>query len=824
MTDVMNGILAEAKKNKYSTIRENLTEDDVAAVWENVSRFIEKQMSQQKGVQIQSLGTFTFSQKKLDIGNNKFILIQRPVFNISEKLAQSQGLQYVKHHVPGQIPVVQLNFAAMSFESPYDRDTVESCVREILGAVQRAIGSKRNVELTFGGIGKLMIRDSRVKMKFFKEFINQMDGSGKLLDSMQNRPGTVDSVMSERPITRAHSSNTVVLPKNGNKKGISNTSVHQPNGGLPPLEEQAEGPEGAMDYNYPMGNPTMEDGQAAPNYYNHVSTEEGMDGPDNNDVDTDAAIRHIEMGGDEPILGQAGPVDTLKSLNMDTEPRPAVSYRFLPELADFPGYASKRASIPASRAGSRMAAPIAMATGVSLLDDLVPSAHTPKSAPSQASQRPSPPPADILHKPQPPTQLAPLHRSMSFDQMRPGDRVMSPPGTACGHSNAGQELCYLCHQRARRNIPVSFAEERRQREEEEDRLLQQYQYMKDAENVLQEQEINMAKRNNLQKMAAFNLGVSEAVHQKKRERDTSFHKSYIFQRRPLTPPRFIKQTEYSGDLAKQVEHKETVKAKRQSDEEFLERLEQVQLAEDLAIQREQFMREKAEEQEKYKKALETQVRIRVKFNVLDDMNPRPVGNLSEPSESSSNLRLPYLTTIRPFSQPNPARLNEDWKPFLRFKPLQVPAREPDKEMFGKNDMTNEKMAERRRRAYDLFQEQQDLVAQRKREMILKRLAEQREEEQVLEKTKEEMMEDRANKFQRRTNLRHRLEQDWTRATVLKRERLEEDKLRALSPGMLLHEQCDKYNRCGQCKRQLKNCGESNLWSESRYIPGSRLMV
>ncbi|XP_052241706.1 coiled-coil domain-containing protein 81-like isoform X6 [Dreissena polymorpha] len=761
MTDVMNGILAEAKKNKYSTIRENLTEDDVAAVWENVSRFIEKQMSQQKGVQIQSLGTFTFSQKKLDIGNNKFILIQRPVFNISEKLAQSQGLQYVKHHVPGQIPVVQLNFAAMSFESPYDRDTVESCVREILGAVQRAIGSKRNVELTFGGIGKLMIRDSRVKMKFFKEFINQMDGSGKLLDSMQNRPGTVDSVMSERPITRAHSSNTVVLPK------ISNTSVHQPNGGLPPLEEQAEGPEGAMDYNYPMGNPTMEDGQAAPNYYNHVSTEEGMDGPDNNDVDTDAAIRHIEMGGDEPILGQAGPVDTLKSLNMDTEPRPAVSYRFLPELADFPGYASKRASIPASRAGSRMAAPIAMATGVSLLDDLVPSAHTPKSAPSQASQRPSPPPADILHKPQPPTQLAPLHRSMSFDQMRPGDRVMSPPGTACGHSNAGQELCYLCHQRARRNIPVSFAEERRQREEEEDRLLQQYQYMKDAENVLQEQEINMAKRNNLQKMAAFNLGVSEAVHQKKRERDTSFHKSYIFQRRPLTPPRFIKQTEYSGDLAKQVEHKETVKAKRQSDEEFLERLEQVQLAEDLAIQREQFMREKAEEQEKYKKALETQ---------------------------------------------------------LRFKPLQVPAREPDKEMFGKNDMTNEKMAERRRRAYDLFQEQQDLVAQRKREMILKRLAEQREEEQVLEKTKEEMMEDRANKFQRRTNLRHRLEQDWTRATVLKRERLEEDKLRALSPGMLLHEQCDKYNRCGQCKRQLKNCGESNLWSESRYIPGSRLMV
>ena len=74
--------------------------------------------------------------------------------------------------------------------------------------------------------------------------------------------------------------------------------------------------------------------------------------------------------------------------------------------------------------------------------------------------------------------------------MKPGDQVHTPPGTApastCGHPNAGQELCYLCHQRSRRNVPVSFTEERKRREDEEDRLLQQYQYMKDAENVLNE--------------------------------------------------------------------------------------------------------------------------------------------------------------------------------------------------------------------------------------------------------------------------------------------------------------------------------------------------
>ncbi len=60
------------------------------------------------------------------------------------------------------------------------------------------------------------------------------------------------------------------------------------------------------------------------------------------------------------------------------------------------------------------------------------------------------------------------------------------PSSTCGH-NAGQELCYLCHQRERRNIPVSFTEERNRREKDDDRLLQQYQHMKDTEAILTEQ-------------------------------------------------------------------------------------------------------------------------------------------------------------------------------------------------------------------------------------------------------------------------------------------------------------------------------------------------
>lgn len=57
----------------------------------------------------------------------------------------------------------------------------------------------------------------------------------------------------------------------------------------------------------------------------------------------------------------------------------------------------------------------------------------------------------------------------------------------CCHNNkAGQELCYLCHQRKTKNIPIYFAEEMRKRDLENDRCLQQYQCTKDKDAIHQE--------------------------------------------------------------------------------------------------------------------------------------------------------------------------------------------------------------------------------------------------------------------------------------------------------------------------------------------------
>lgn len=67
--------------------------------------------------------------------------------------------------------------------------------------------------------------------------------------------------------------------------------------------------------------------------------------------------------------------------------------------------------MPPSRTGSRMAMPLAKASGVSLLDDLVPSAQTPKSAPS---------PSNLLRNANSPSYLAQKPSPVPFREISDG--------------------------------------------------------------------------------------------------------------------------------------------------------------------------------------------------------------------------------------------------------------------------------------------------------------------------------------------------------------------------------------------------------------------
>ena len=137
---------------------------------------------------IPGFGTFSFIHKRIDVGNNKYLLLQRPVFVLSEKVAQNHGLKFTHYPVNGSIPVHPLNYFYIQTQSIYTRDQIDQCVKHVLQIFNRSIAAQRNVEFTFSHIGKLQIRNGKVKMRFFKDFVSNVDENAAkhVIDNMCN--------------------------------------------------------------------------------------------------------------------------------------------------------------------------------------------------------------------------------------------------------------------------------------------------------------------------------------------------------------------------------------------------------------------------------------------------------------------------------------------------------------------------------------------------------------------------------------------------------------------------------------------------------------
>ncbi|KAG9470360.1 hypothetical protein GDO78_018034 [Eleutherodactylus coqui] len=293
--------------------------------------------------------------------------------------------------------------------------------------------------------------------------------------------------------------------------------------------------------------------------------------------------------------------------------------------------------------------------------------------------------------------------------------------------------------------------------------------MKDQEAILKAQLQSEAHREQREKDAAYNRGVAEAVRNGRNARSTEFYRSYIFQQRPLTPLALLKHEQYYQSLTNQMADRRAKEGKEKEDQDLLARLEKVQLAEEFATQRAKYMREKTEQIQSYKSALDTQVKMKSSFA------PPPATEDSEP-------------------------------------------------VFGRNDMTNEKLVEKRRRAQEVSKHQRQTSEERKRLAILNDLVQQRKEADMLQRSKELLLSDRALQFEKIHRLQKMLQDDWTKSSQLKRQKEHREELYMQAGSELLLDQFVKFRRCLQCKRRTSNCGETNVWCESRYIPGSRLMV
>lgn len=652
-------------------------------VWDTISQFIESNMEQRKAVHIPGLGIFTFTSSKLDIGHNKFILIQRPVFVLSEKLIKTHRLTQSKYHVPGEIPVIQLNFTALAIEINVSRDLVEASVKEIVNALSRAIEKMGSCEFAFTTIGNLVISNGSARMKFLQGFLEKMDNTANLTKFLSQRPDTSSSVLSD---------NSILLPKIQPGDGLKMPSKSCDMAIIKELNEDSN------DDNI--------------NGYEKVSSPK-RDLPQSKEKQVITPTLKIEP--------RSPRIQQLTISPTGGEPKPVTPYqkKTPPSLKRSVTFKDPRQEIEVKQ--SNRVFPSPRQSQVQIMNQL-----------------------KKTNKPSEDARCSSCVESMN-------------------------DFCYLCFQREKRNVPIYYTEERKKEDQEEDHLLQMYTMLKDSEANKKEEDLNNKKREEAQNIARFNLGVSEVLKDKKDERVDQFQRSFVFRNRPTTPPHFIKQEDYQADLAKQVCNKSRQVSKMVKDKEFSERLEQLELAQDLAIQREHYLNSKRLQSDQYRKALDTQ---------------------------------------------------------MSFKAPELPSSYPDSDapVFGVHDMDENKFRDRRKRAQHLFHNQLTMASEKKKFENRRNVKLRRDEEDMLKKTRMDLLQETLVRNQLNLQQRQDLEKTWARQALKKRSREIEEKLRARSPGLLLQEQCDKYSGCGQCTRRKSNYGQSNVWSETRYVSGSRLII
>ncbi|KAM4593555.1 coiled-coil domain-containing protein 81-like [Odontesthes bonariensis] len=635
MTEILQLVSEEDRRTLPAL--SHLSKSDIDCVWAEISSYIKHQMTLRKGVRLPGLGTFTFSQQNLNTGN-KFKKIQRPIFILAGKRVQSLGLkQTMPLAAVTQLPVVQLNFAAVSQETPFNRNIVEGCVKETLQLLFRALASQKNAFLTFKGIGVLSLKNNKVQMNFNRDFINAMEGTGGQLTGFTTKVGSSISLLSgqmsklQRPETADAATLPVLCsPQSDNKAGDKD------GGGLSPTPDQRN-------------------------------------------------------AGEVPQQRESKSSQTLQSAKMKA----------------------------------------------ALTEEL---------------------------NPKPPVEASNKLTTSNSPQVEPNPVAEHLINVTCsGNTHAGQELCYLCMQREKREVPVYLRAEQQVEENVQEELLLLKEQLKDKQDMEQELAKLTEQREHTKQVAAFNLQMSK----RKTISCSALPNTFIFPARPLTPPRRLQQQRYMNDLQSQIETRRKHEAQNQQNCLLMERLDQVQLIQELALQRAQQLQKKQEKTKHYKSALDTQV--------------------------------------------------EDKK-----RP-ETPEFQPDNPRFNRCE-TAVSNAESRERAQKLFQVNFSAATQRQKEELQNRHLQLKKEKEMLRHNKMELILDRISRFEKKRDISKSLEDEWGRSVRIKHKREDEEKHFQRSAGQLLVDKLPEYRRCRKCKRRTTNCGETNIWKDSHYLAGSQFMI
>lgn len=336
------------------------------------------------------------------------------------------------------------------------------------------------------------------------------------------------------------------------------------------------------------------------------------------------------------------------------------------------------------------------------------------------------------------------------------------------HQHHCREMCYLCSQRAERNVPVYTRLQEEKAERETAKILVSAQQRVAEKSILEDEKLRMTKREITKDFASFNLAAAKATKEKRKDEDVYKlpHESYLLRERPITPHKTVGYKKVEAELKDQIHNITKSKAKQDTDKRLIERLYQIQLAEGLNRERELYLAQKRANAKKINETIQFQISNR------------------EP---------------------------------------ELPKSYNDHEIFGKNDINADKVKNIRERNR-LYSSDQFLMYKRNQSAQTQREKDRKlSEELMLKRTKTDLDADTFKRANQKLHVRKSLQSNWLKTHNAKLEREKIEKI-GIPEKITVQEQLDQYRRCVQCKKKPQNRGQTNIWKESYYIPGSRIMA
>uniref|UniRef100_A0A493SW88 CCDC81 HU domain-containing protein n=1 Tax=Anas platyrhynchos platyrhynchos TaxID=8840 RepID=A0A493SW88_ANAPP len=169
---------------------------EIAKIWASASHYLSQQLALHQAVHIPGLGTFTVVTEQVANQEKDIVTVERPVFHLAKAIVHNNDLRYDYIDVPGYAHFEELPYAQIASENNVSESLVRLCIERSTRLFRVCIEDRQNIAFLWRDIGMLIIEGKDVKMKFYEDFLEKLNGTTDTLEALLMMPEMNNSVIS----------------------------------------------------------------------------------------------------------------------------------------------------------------------------------------------------------------------------------------------------------------------------------------------------------------------------------------------------------------------------------------------------------------------------------------------------------------------------------------------------------------------------------------------------------------------------------------------------------------------------------------------------